>query len=94
MGHHYSVYTVKKLAVFDCPRNDKSASLLDARFYLPKPWTFDKEHCDKAKISLDQREFITKLKLAQDIIKNQIYKCIVFNHMGHDGLNRIDFNLN
>src|SRR5690606_20519852 len=97
VGHQYCGNVGKtansQVAVFGCLCNDKYASLIDARLYLPKAWTDDKERCDQAQIPLDAREFKTKPELALEIIKHQVYNGIAFDYVGGDGLYWNDFNL-
>jgi len=95
VGHQYCGNVGKtansQVAVYGCLCNDKYASLIDARLYLPKAWTKDRERCDEAKIPMDQRVFKTKPELALDIIKHQQAHGIEFDYVGADGLYGNDF---
>lgn len=95
VGHQYCGNVGKtansQVAVYGCLCNGKYASLVDARLYLPKSWTDNKERCDQAKIPLDYREFKTKPELALDIIKHQLSKGVTFDYVGGDGLYGNDF---
>ncbi len=75
-----------QVAVFGCLCNKKYASLVDARLYLPKSWTTDKERCTEAGIPPEEREFKTKPELALDIIRHQLEQGVSFDYIGADGL--------
>lgn len=95
VGHQYCGNVGKtansQVAVYGCLCNGKYASLVDARLYLPKSWTDDKERCDTAKIPLDQRGFRTKPELALDIVEHQMSNGVRFDYVGADGLYGNDF---
>lgn len=75
-----------QVAVFGCLCNNKHASLVDSRLYLPKSWTENSHRCDEAGIPMDERSFKTKTELALDIIKHQIDLGSTFDYIGGDGL--------
>lgn len=80
-----------QVAVFGCLCNDKYASLVDTRLYLPKSWTGNKRRCEEAKIPVGQRRFKTKPELALDIVKHQVSNGVKFDYVGADGLYGNDF---
>lgn len=90
VGHQYCGNVGKtansQVAVYGCLCNDKHASLVDARLYLPKSWTDDKKRCDEAKIPLNRRKFKSKPELALEIVKHQMAIGVKFDYVGADGL--------
>lgn len=90
VGHQYCGNVGKtansQVAVFGCLCNKKYASLVDARLYLPKSWTSNKERCIEAGIPQEEREFKTKPELALEIVKHQLAQGISFDYVGADGL--------
>lgn len=89
VGHQYCGNVGKlsnsQVAVFACLSNGDFASMVDAQLYLPKDWCDNASRCDKAGIPLEYRTFKTKLKLALDIIHQQVSNGISFDFIGGDG---------
>lgn len=75
-----------QVAVFGCLCNDKYASLVDTRLYLPKSWCDDQSRCEVAGIPTGERAFHTKPELATEIVKHQLDMGISFDYVGADGL--------
>ena len=75
-----------QVAVFGCLCNDKYASLVDMRLYLPESWCNDPGRCTIAGVPIDQRSFKTKPELASEIVKHQLDMGISFDYVGADGL--------
>lgn len=75
-----------QVAVFGCLCNDKYASLVDTRLYLPKSWIDDQGRCEAAGIPREDRIFRTKPELATEIVKHQLEMGISFDYVGADGL--------
>ena len=96
VGHQYCGNVGKisnsQVAVFGCLSNDKYASLIDTRLYLPKDWCEDIERCKEAGIPANEMKFRTKLELAIEIIKHQQSIGIEFDYIGADGFYGNDAN--
>ena len=90
VGHQYCGNVGKtansQVAVFGCLCNDKYASLVDTRLYLPKSWCDDPDRCAVAGIPSEERSFKTKPELAFEIVKHQLDMGISFDYVGADGL--------
>lgn len=74
-----------QVAVMSCLSNGDFASLVDARLYLPKDWTKNKERCDIAGIPPSERAFKTKLDIAYETILHQLELGTKFDYIGADG---------
>ena len=61
------------------------STLINARLYLPEPWTDDPARCEKAGIPTDQRTFKTKLELAREMIEADLEAGVEFDWVGGDG---------
>ncbi len=89
VGHQYCGNVGKisnsQVAVFGCLCNDKYASLIDTRLYLPKDWCDNPQRCQEAGIPQDEMKFRTKLELAVEIIKHQQNLGVEFDYIGADG---------
>lgn len=59
---------------------------MDARLYLPQPWTSDAARCDKADIPQAEQVHRTKLELAWEIIRHARHTGLRFEWIGMDGL--------
>lgn len=75
-----------QVAVFGCLCNDKYASLVDTRLYLPKSWCDDPLRCEVAGVPEENRDFKTKPELAVEIVRHQLDMGISFDYVGADGL--------
>ena len=66
--------------------NEKYASIINERLFLPKSWTDDSKRCEKAGIPEEFQNYQTKPQLALDMIKQDIERGVVFDWIGGDGL--------
>lgn len=66
--------------------NEKYATIINERLFLPKSWTKDSERCKKAGIPEKFQNYKTKPELALDMIKQDIERGIEFDWIGGDGL--------
>ena len=66
--------------------NEKYASIINQRLFLPKSWTDDTERCKKAGIPEDCQKYKTKPELALLMIKQDIARGVMFDWIGGDGL--------
>lgn len=66
--------------------NDKQASIINERLFLPKSWTDDLARCKKAGIPDEHQKYKTKPELALEMIKQDIERGVVFDWIGGDGL--------
>lgn len=74
-----------QVAVYGALSADTQYCLIDAKLYLPKDWTEDKERCKAAGIPESKCEFKTKLELALDMVKEQKSRNIRFDWVLGDG---------
>ena len=81
-----------QVAVLGSLSNGDFSSLIDARLYLPKSWTENKERCEEGGIP-EGTEFKTKPELAYEIIKHQHELGVDFDFVGGDGLYGNDIEL-
>jgi SRSO17 transposase len=65
-------------------RGDR-VGLIDARLYLPKQWTEDRQRCDRADVPRVEQIHRTKLELAQEIIVHARRSGVRFDWVGMDG---------
>jgi SRSO17 transposase len=66
--------------------NDRYATLINQRLFLPQKWTKDARRCDKAGIPEEARMFKTKPQLALDLVDEAIANGVQFDWIGGDGL--------
>jgi SRSO17 transposase len=96
VGHQYCGNVGKisnsQVAVFGCLSNDKYASLIDTKLYLPKDWCDNIERCQEAGVPASEIKFRTKLELAIEIIKHQQAIGTAFDYVGADGFYGNDAN--
>jgi len=97
VGHQYCGNVGKtansQVALLACLSNGDFASIVDARLYLPKDWCDDPIRCEEAGIPEEERNFKTKIDLAEEIIQHQIDLGTDFNYVGADGFYGNDCNL-
>jgi SRSO17 transposase len=74
-----------QVAVYGALSADTQYCLIDAKLYLPKDWTEDKERCKAAGIPDSKCAFKTKLELALDMVKEQKSRSIRFDWVLGDG---------
>jgi len=74
-----------QVAVYGALSAETQYCLIDAKLYLPKDWTEDKERCKAAGIPDSLCEFKTKLELALDMVKEQKSRNIRFDWVLGDG---------
>ena len=73
--------------------NGDFSSLVDARLYLPKDWTENKDRCEEAGIPEKETGLKTKPELAYEIIRHQHELGVKFDFVGGDGLYGNDIEL-
>ena len=73
-------------AVYAALSADKYYGLIDARLYLPKSWTMDKERCKAAGIPGEHMVYKTRLELALEMIRKHKQLGTRFQWIGGDGL--------
>lgn len=73
-----------QVGVFGSLVRDSSATLIDARLYLPEEWTEDRERCERAGVP-DYVHFKTKSQLALDIVHHARSLGLRFAWVGVDG---------
>jgi SRSO17 transposase len=73
--------------------NDKLATLVDERLFLPEKWTIDPERCKKAGVPLPERKYKTKPQLALELVDKQLENGVKFDWVGGDGLYGHSFEL-
>ena len=75
---------IGQVGVFGVLCRDESATLVDARLYLPKAWTDDPERCAAAGVPESERHFRTKDELAVEIIRHARQRGLKFGWVGAD----------
>jgi len=75
-----------QVGVYVSLANDRYATLIGQRLFLPQKWTGDARRCDKAGVPKDARKFKTKPKLALDLVDEAIANGVQFDWIGGDGL--------
>ena len=73
--------------------NATRATIINAKLFLPKCWTGDKQRCIKADIPKESRKFQTKPQLALSMIDEDIANGVKFDWIGGDGLYGHNFDL-
>jgi len=66
--------------------NDRYATLIGQRLFLPQKWTKDARRCDKAGVPKYARSFKTKPQLALFLVDEAIASGVHFDWIGGDGL--------
>lgn len=75
-----------QIGVYTSLVNDKYATIINQRLFLPEKWTNDTERCNDAGIPKDFQIFKTKPELAIDMLKQDIVRGVKFDWIGGDGL--------
>jgi len=75
-----------QVGVYSSLVNEKYATIINERLFLPKNWTEDIERCKKAKIPESAIVYKTKPELAFDMIKQDLERGVKFDWIGGDGL--------
>jgi len=75
-----------QVGVYSSLVNEKYATIINERIFLPKTWTEDEGRCEKAGIPTDERIYKTKPELAFDMIEEDIERGVKFDWIGGDGL--------
>ena len=75
-----------QVGVYVILANDRYATLIGQRLFLPQKWTEDARRCDKAGVPKDARKFKTKPQLAFDLVDEAIANGVQFDWIGGDGL--------
>jgi len=65
--------------------NDKAATIINERIFLPKTWTEDTVRCNEAKIPKEHQVYKTKPALALEMIKQDMARGVDFDWIGGDG---------
>ena len=66
--------------------NDRRATLINERLFLPKKWAEDKARCQVAGVPKADIQFKTKPQLALEMVQQAIDEGITFDWVGGDGL--------
>jgi SRSO17 transposase len=66
--------------------NERYATLVGQRLFLPQQWTKDKHRCVKAGVPDGARKFKTKPQLALELVDEAIGSGVSFDWIGGDGL--------
>ncbi len=66
--------------------NEKYATIINERLFLPESWTEDSERCKKVGVPPIFQKYKTKPELALDMIKQDIERGVKFDWIGGDGL--------
>lgn len=82
-----------QVGVYSSLVNDKFATIVNERLFLPENWTSSEEKCEKAKIPETEREFKTKPELALEMIDEDLNRGVKFDWVGGDGLYGYNFEL-
>ena len=75
-----------QVGVYTSLVNDKYASIINQRLFLPKSWTDDAERCDRAGIPKEYQQYKSKPELALEMIKENLAAGVEFDWVGGDGL--------
>ena len=75
-----------QVAVYSSMVNEKYATIINERLFLPKSWTGSKGRCKKAGIPEAFMTYKTKPELALEMIKQDIDRGVKFDWIGGDGL--------
>ena len=75
-----------QVGVYSSLVNEKYATIINERLFLPESWTKDYERCKKVGIPKTSIIPKTKPELALDMIKQDIERGIEFDWIGGDGL--------
>jgi len=82
-----------QVGVYTSLVNEKAATIVNQRLFLPKSWTDDVKRCEEAGIPEEFRGFKTKPQLAIEMLKQDIERGVKFNWIGGDGLYGHSFEL-
>ena len=77
-----------QVGVYSSLVNEKYASIINERLFLPESWTKDSERCKKTGIPQKFQKYKTKPQLALEMIKQDIKRGVEFDWIGGDGLYR------
>ena len=75
-----------QVGVYSSLVNEKYATIINERLFLPKRWIENIERCRKAKIPESAITYKTKPELAFDMIKQDVERGVKFDWIGGDGL--------
>jgi len=82
-----------QIGVYTSLVNEKAATIINQRLFLPKSWTDDVKRCEEAGIPEEFRSFKTKPQLAVEMLKQDIERGVKFDWIGGDGLYGHSFDL-
>ena len=75
-----------QVGVYSSLVNEKYATIINERLFLPKSWANDSTRCNKTGIPDEFQKHKTKPELALDMIKQDITRGVLFDWIGGDGL--------
>jgi len=75
-----------QIGVYASLVNQKYATIINQRLFLPVSWTDDATRCEQAGIPAEHRKFKTKPQLAIQMLKQDIERGVKFDWIGGDGL--------
>ncbi len=75
-----------QVGVYASLTNEKYATIINQRLFLPESWLEDKKRCEKAGIPKENQVFKTKPQLAIELIRQDIERGVKFDWIGGDGL--------
>lgn len=75
-----------QVGVYGSLVNEKYATIINQRLFLPQSWTDNPSRCQKAGIPKEFQTFKTKPQLALEMIKQDIERGVEFDWIGGDGL--------
>jgi len=82
-----------QVGVYTSLVNEKAATIINQRLFLPKSWTDDVKRCEEAGIPEEFQNFKTKPQLAMEMLKQDIERGVKFDWIGGDGLYGHSFEL-
>jgi len=82
-----------QVGVYSSLVNDRYATLIGQRLFLPNKWAENASRCDKADVPKDSRKYKTKPQLALELIDEAIANGVKFDWIGGDGLYGHNFEL-
>jgi SRSO17 transposase len=74
-----------QVGVYACLVNEKYATIINQRLFIPKSWTEEEDRCEQAGIPEIHRSFKTKQQLAIEMLKQDIARGVKFDWIGGDG---------
>jgi len=75
-----------QVGVYSSLVNEKYATIINERLFLPENWTDDPNRCKEAGVPEEFQSYKTKPELALEMIKQDIDRGVEFDWIGGDGL--------